>query len=389
MNKHFDIIVIGLGAMGSASVYQLSRMGVRVLGLDQFEPPHTMGSSHGETRFTRLAVGEGAAYVPLIRRSNVIWRELEAQTDELLHRFTGGYIISPKQARSAFHGQGDFTTRTAQIAQHYGIAHTLHDAADLRQCMPMLNIRDDEHAYYEATHGMVVPERCIRVQLALAGQHGATLHTGERVLSCEANTTGVTIKTTADTYQADKVIISAGAWVKPFLPTRHQHLTFIYRQLICWFEADDLDAFHADRFPWVLWTFPNMHGCFAVFARFDDGTPAVKCLTETYDQTVEPDTALRTVSQAEIDAMYDQFVQPLVRGLRRNCLKASACLYTNTPDEGFIIDQHPDHLRVWVASPCSGHGFKHSAAIGEALAQCVTRGHSDLDLSAFSFNRFN
>ncbi len=388
MNNHFDVIVIGLGAMGSASVYQLSQMGVRVLGLDQYEPPHTLGSSHGETRMTRLAVGEGAAYVPLIKRSNEIWRDLETQTGERLHRFTGGYIISPKHGRSAFHGQGDFATCTAHIAQQYGIAHTLHDAADLRQRMPMLNVRDDEHAYYEATHGMVVPERCIQVQLALARQHGATLHTGERVLSCEATADGVTVKTDHATYHADKAIISAGAWVKPFLPARHQSLTTIYRQLICWFEADDLEAFHADRFPWVLWTFPDMHGCFAVFARFDDGTPAVKCLTESYDQTVEPDTALRTVSQTEIDGMYDQFVQRLVRGLRRNSPKATACLYTNTPDEGFIIDQHPEHKRVWVASPCSGHGFKHSAAIGEALAQCVTRDHSDLDLSAFSFNRF-
>ena len=389
MNNHFDVIVIGLGAMGSASVYQLSRMGVRVLGLDQFEPPHTLGSSHGETRMTRMAVGEGAAYVPLIQRSNAIWAELEAQTGDMLHRFTGGYIISPTQGRSAFHGQDDFATRTAQIAQQYGIAHSMHTAAEVRQRLPMLNVRDDEHAYYEATHGMVVPERCVRLQLALARQQGAVLHTGERVLSYTTTSDGVTVTTDRDTYQADNAIISAGAWVKSFLPARQHALTQIYRQHICWFEADDLDTFTGARFPWVLWTFPDMHGCFGVFSRFEDGTPAVKCLTEIYDTTVDPNTADRNVSEAEIDAMYERFVRPLVRGLRRNCLKAAACLYTNTPDEGFIIDQHPEHARVWVASPCSGHGFKHSAAIGEALAQCVTHGHSKLDLSAFSFNRFH
>ena len=178
----YDTIVIGLGAMGSATLFQLAQRGVRVLGIDQYHPPHTLGSTHGETRITRLAVGEGAAYVPLVRRSHEIWREIEAQTGVTLMHETGGYIIGPKESQVQFHGQQDFVRKSTQLAQQYDIPHVLQSAAQVRERLPTLVLEDHCHAFYEPTGGVVNPELAVEIQLKLAQQHGATVQAGERVI---------------------------------------------------------------------------------------------------------------------------------------------------------------------------------------------------------------
>jgi sarcosine oxidase len=172
--------------MGSATLYQLARRGVRVLGLDQFAPPHSLGSTHGETRITRLAVGEGAAYMPLVRRTHEIWRELEAVSGETLLTLTGGLIICPQSGGAHFHGGDNFVMRTAELARQYGIDHQLQTAAEVRDHFPMLKVGDHEQAFYEPTGGVVSPERAVAVQLELAQRHGATIQTNEKVLAYQA-----------------------------------------------------------------------------------------------------------------------------------------------------------------------------------------------------------
>jgi sarcosine oxidase len=387
MQNHYDAIVIGLGAMGSAALYQLARQGANVLGIDQFRPPHTLGSSHGESRITRLAIGEGAAYVSFAQRSHAIWRELEAESGTALLTLSGGLIICPTGGGAQFHGQRDFVEHTATIANQFNIDHQILDAETVRQRWPQLRITDREHAYYEPTGGIVAVERAIETQLRLAKQRGATIHLEEQVLGYTATADGVTVTTKAGAYQANKLILAAGPWVRTLLSKQLTNQFSIYRQVIYWFETETPAQFHSDRFPFLIWIGNTQEEYFSIFPYTEGGTVGAKVLTEEYLETVTPTSVDRTVHAQEVQRIYRDFVQRRVAGVQARCLKSAVCLYTNTPDENFIIDFHPESERVIVASPCSGHGFKHSAAIGETLAQLALTGKSVLDVSPFAFAR--
>ena len=166
--KHYDVIVVGLGAMGSAALYQSSRRGATVLGIDRFDPPHIMGSSHGDTRITRAAIGEGEFYVPLVRRADEIWRELEAASGRTLFHRSGGLVIAPPGDTATFHGEGDFVEASARVAERHAIAHELLNPDEVMRRHPKLILRSVERAYYEPESGVLRPERCIETQLDLA-----------------------------------------------------------------------------------------------------------------------------------------------------------------------------------------------------------------------------
>ena len=385
---NYDAIVVGLGAMGSATLYQMARRGANVLGIDQFDPPHTMGSTHGESRVTRLAVGEGPEYMPLVRRTHEIWRDLEAQTGNTLLHESGGYIFCPVGGGAGWHSGGDFAVESAKLATGYSVPHELLDAAEVRRRHPLIRLEDHFHAYYEPTGGIVDPEKAIAGQLRLAQGLGAEIRPNERVLKIESENDGVTVVTSQGRYSAEKVVVSTGAWVKHFLPkTSHQSFG-IYRQVMYWYETEDLSAFSVENFPFLLWIGDTKEDYFGAFPIAAGHKSAVKMLTEQYYESCDPDTVPRDITQAEIEAFTARFVPRKLDGVTTNCIEAKACLYTVTPDEHFVIDWHPDHQNVLVASPCSGHGFKHSAAIGESIAQLVLQGQSQIDLSKFSFDRF-
>jgi len=388
MQTHYDAIVIGLGAMGSAALYQLARRGAHVLGFDQFRPPHTLGSSHGESRITRLAIGEGAVYVPFAQRSHALWRELEAESGATLLTLSGGLIICPMGGGAQFHGQLDFVENTAAVARQFAIDHQVWDAATTRQRWPHLRITEREHAYYEPTGGIMAVERAIETQIKLAKQRGAAVRLEERVVGYKDADNGVAVMTKEGVYYADKVILSAGPWLGQLLPSALAKTLGVYRQVIYWFEAEDPVQFRADRFPFLIWIGDRQEEFFSMFPYEEGATAGAKVVTEEYLQTVTPATVDRTVHAHEVERMYHNFVARRVSGILPRCLKTDVCLYTTTPDEHFIIDFHPENERVIIASPCSGHGFKHSAAIGETLAQLAVEGKSDLDISHFRFARF-
>lgn len=383
----YDVIVVGLGAVGSAAAHTLSKQGARVLGIDRYHPPHTLGSSHGETRIARLAVGEGAAYLPLARRSYDLWRELEAQTGEHMFVKCGGIILCPAENSGEFHGKQNFVDATAALASQEGIPHHRLSSDELADTLPMFALPPNQHAYHEPGAGLALPEPIIRAQLALAQQHGAVLHTGECVASYTWDTNGVTVTTDGSTYHAGKLILTAGAWIGDLLPTPLRGQLKIYRQVIYWFDVDDLSMFHARQFPWVLWIGRKLGELLGVFSYVDGGTPGLKVLTEQYETTTDAHTLDRTVHPHEVDAMYDRFIAGKIAGVRRTVSHTAACMYTVTSDEGFLIDHHPETDRVLYASPCSGHGYKHAAAVGEALAQVTLDGTSDIDLSTFRAGR--
>ncbi len=387
MSQPYDAIVLGLGAMGSATVYQLAKRGKRVLGIDQFAPPHRMGSTHGDTRITRLAIGEGEDYVPLVMRSHELWREIEQATGRDLLTITGGLIMASQRSRSKMHGSSTFLQTTIAAAEKYGIAHELLDTRQIRQRFPQFQVVGDEQGYYEYHAGFVRPERCIEAQLALARQHGATLQMGERVLEYRPTSDGVTVITTLGSYTAEKLVISAGAWVIHLLEPELARFFTIYRQVLYWFAVKgEITPFLPGRFPIFIWEREdsNIYG----FPAIDGPAGGAKVATEQYAVSTTPEAVDRTVTEEETRQMYATHIARFLPGLSENCVKAIACLYTHTPDGRFVLDTHPDHAHIIIASPCSGHGFKHSAAIGEALAQLVIDGRSQIDLSGFSFRRF-
>lgn len=387
MTEQANFVVVGLGAMGSAVLYQLAKRGVDVIGIDRFAPPHRMGSSHGETRITRQAVGEGGDYAPLVLNSHRIWRELEAETGEKLLNACGVLVMGPGSGPTSHHGKPDFVARSIQVAREFGIAHEVIDGAEVGRRFPQfLGLAGTEKAYFEPGGGYVFPERCISAQLNRAAQLGAEIRTGVEVLSITERGT-VRLETSGGVIEARQVVVTAGSWTAPLLGAPFDRLLTVNRQVLHWYELDDLAAYGPGA-PAFIW----MHGATDVdyFYGFPPlpGDISIKVATEQYETQTTADTINREVEPAESEEMYRKHVKGRLAGATPRVSQAAACLYTVTPDRGFIIDRHPRLDHVFVVSACSGHGFKHSAGIGDAVAERLTGGQRQVDLTGFSVARF-
>ena len=385
MQKTWDVIVAGVGAMGSAALYQLARRGVKVLGIDRFQPPHDRGSSHGDTRITRLALGEGNQYLQFAKRSHDIWRELEAATGSTLLREVGCLVYGSTECRREAHGAADFLETTIGVAQRNGIPHDVLDAAQMSERFPQFRFRGDERGCLERTGGFVHPEACVAAQLDVARRHGAELRTDEQVIAWEKCGDGVRVTTDKESYAASKLILGAGAWL-PGLVLDLGKQAKVFRQVLFWFEPDGPHKhFAPDEMP-VYIRLPD-NGMFYGFPAINGPGGGMKLAGEQFEKADAPDDVCSQVSDQEINAMH-ALASPHVR-ITSHCVKTVVCKYTVTPDFGFVIDRHPESDSVWLASACSGHGFKHSAAVGEALAEVVTQeGRTGFDLSAFKLARF-
>lgn len=387
MTGSFDAIVVGLGATGSAAAWQLARRGARVLGIDRFDPPHVHGSTHGDTRITRLAIGEGAQYTPLAVRSHALWLELEEATGVTLLTTCGGLWISSAAKTSTVHVK-DFFATTVAAAERFGVAHELLDAAAIRHRFPQFSVRDDESGYFEPTAGFLRPEACVRANLVQAREHGALLHVGENVTRFAASARRVTVHTDRGVYHADRLVLAAGPWLPQLLRADLAERFRVSRQVLLWFGVDDAARFAPGRFPVFIWELQRERQAIYGFPALDGPGGGIKCATEQFDATTTPDAVDREVTQAEAADAWIRLVAPYLPGVGPRCVRATTCLYTVTPDFGFVIDRHPDSERILIASPCSGHGFKHSAALGEALAELVAEGRSTIDLAPFRLARF-
>src|SRR5688572_26344134 len=390
MSDKFDTIIVGLGATGSAAVYQLAKRGNKVLGVDRFSPPHANGSSYGESRAIRRAIGEGEEYVPMALRSYELWREIEQETGRELLTITGGLTLESRGSQGVMHGQRDFLDQAIRCAGKFNIRHEILEAAEIRKRYPQFAVTD-ERAYFEYETGFLRPELCLEAQLDLARKHGAAVQTDEIVTSFESDgPSAVTVTTSRGAYFTENVIIAAGPWIANFLPSScTKHLFTIYRQVMYWFDIreDCRSQFAPPGFPIFIWISGNCSEfSFYSFPTLEGKT--IKVATEQFTQTTDPDRVQRSVSGKEEQAMYRDYVECRLPGISDRCSAAGSCLYTVTPDSNFVIDVHPDNDRIIIASPCSGHGFKHSAAIGEALAEQVIDGKSKIDMTSFSLKRF-
>jgi sarcosine oxidase len=363
-----EIAVVGLGAFGAACLYQAARRGARAIGIDRFAPPHDRGSSHGETRITRQAIGEGDAYVPLVLRSHEIWDALEAETGERLIDRCGFLMIVREDAQSEHHGKLGFFARTAGAARRFGIAHELIDAAGVARRFPQFGgMSGDEQIYFEPGGGQVFPERCIEVQLREARRLGAAVRTGLEVLAVLPDGDGVRIETSDGPIRADRAVVAAGAWMPRLAPSLASRLK-VHRQTLHWFGLPDATAWEGTA-PTYIWNHgPTPDRQFYGFPP-RPGLAEIKCAGEQYGTTSDPDELERWVGPDESAAMFERHVRGRLVGANPVATRAAACCYTVAPNGDFIVERHPDSPAILLVSACSGHGFKHSAALGEALAQ--------------------
>jgi sarcosine oxidase len=370
-----DVIVLGLGAMGSAALCQLARRGVKVLGIDQFAPPHTLGSSHGQTRIIREAYFEHPSYVPIVQRAYELWSELEKESGDQLFLQTGGVMIGPPD--------GVVIRGAIASARQHHLAHEVLSAAEVHRRYPALHPEAGMMGVYEPRAGMVFPENCVAAHLKVAQKYGADLRLNEKVDGWQTEGNQVVLKTDSGEYNAEKLVIAAGSWLPQLLPEL-QPLLKVERQVHFWFEAKTSpEIFTPTHLPIHLWQAAPKR----FFYGFPDLGQGIKIAKHHDGAITSPQTVDRAIDESEIEEMRAILSRFLPEANGR-FLAAIVCLYTDTPDEHFIIDFHPRHKNVVVLSPCSGHGFKFSSAMGEIAADLALQGESNLDISFFGLSRF-
>jgi sarcosine oxidase len=381
-----DVVVVGLGAVGGATAHRLAVAGIDVIGVDRFAPPHEAGSSHGGTRITRLAVGEGDAYVELVARSHELWREAEAATGASLLVPCGGLVLGAP-GDGGQHGVGDFTAATIGVATRHGIDHEVLGAEEVRTRFPTFAVTDDVVAYFEPSAGYLRVEDCVATQLRLAERAGASLRRDEEVLAWSPRGAGVRVETARGTIDAGRVVLAAGAWTPTLVPELAPLLT-VEREVQYWFEATAAHEALA-RLPIFIWFHDPAPGSLVYgFPAVDGVGGGVKVATETYGSPTDPTTVERRVSPDEVATFHRSHVAGRLPLLSSRCRRAVVCLYTVTPDFGFVVDVVPECDRAIVVSACSGHGFKHAPAIGEAVAHEIAAGVRPRSLAPFSLDRF-
>jgi sarcosine oxidase len=370
----YDVIVAGLGGMGSAASYQLSGRGQRVLGLEKFSPAHDRGSSHGRSRIIRQAYFEGAEYVPLLLRAYELWEQLEQESGQELMTLTGGLMIGRED--------GGLVSGSVQSADEHDLPYELLDAGEIRACFPAYAPDPETVALYEEKAGFVRPEETVKAHLDRAASLGADLRFEEPVLSWEASEEGVRVETPGGSYEAERLVISPGAWAPQLLADLGLPLE-VTRQVMYWFEpANGLDLFLPDRFPIFIWE-PDDGNMFYGFPAQDDDRGVKTAFFRAGGVPTTPETIDREVRQGEIDFLRGYLAEH-VPDLAGRCLDARACMYTNTPDEHFVISPHPEHPQVTVACGFSGHGYKFCSVVGEILADLANEGSTRHPIELFS-----
>lgn len=375
-----QVIVVGLGAVGSATLLALAQRGIPCTGIDRFNPPHAHGSSHGLSRLIRLCYFEHPDYVPLLRTSYERWHALQATTPRPILRITGGlYIGAPHDP---------FVRGSLDSAQQHGLAHELLSAQEASARFPQFNIQSHEQAFFEPTTGVLFPENAIEANLAQAKALGATILTNQTVTHWRADARSVEIHTDQHKLQADSLVFCAGPWMSQLLPDLAPVLT-VTRQVLAWFRPGDAYQLHTPQMPaWAI-SEPDgsAHYGFPMFSPLAPDQPppggeGFKVALHRLGDPADPDTVDRRVHPDEIEALAT-FLEsriPAAISSDRTLLSTKVCLYTSTPDQHFLIDRHPAHENVVVVSACSGHGFKLSPAMGMAAADLALEKRSSLPI---------
>ena len=372
--ERYDAVVVGVGGMGSAALYHLARRGKRVLGIERFDVPNDMGSSHGITRIIRLAHFEAPSYVPLVRRAYELWRELEAETGEQLLYVTG-----------AIDAGGEVYEGSLRSCLDFDLAHELMDGRELGRRFPAYCLPADLPILLQPDGGFVVPERCVVAHAKAAVARGAVVRVGERVLTWEDVGDRVVVQTDRGAVEAEHLLLTAGAWSQEVarLPPG---LVVAERQVLGWFEPLRPELFSLGRFPVFNLVLEDEHLYgFPIF-----GVPGFKVgrYHREGERAPDPDLLSRDPIPEDEDALRPLVERCFPSGAGQ-ILSLKTCPFEPSPDEDFILDRHPETTRAVVAAGFSGRGFKFCPVVGEILADLALDGETRHDIGFLRLARFS
>jgi len=373
---NYDVIIIGAGSMGMAAGYFLAKSGKKTLLLDAFNPPHNNGSHHGETRIIRHAYAEGEEYVPFVLRAQQLWHDLEQATGKQLFLQTGVLSVGHEKSNSI--------QNIISSAKKYSLPLEVLDANEVHNRWPGITLPQDFISCFEPMSGVLKCEECIEAYQELAELNGAAILSNSRVREISIQDERVTIRTDEQTFTSDSLVVSAGAWTGDLLSMLDLELPLTpVRKTFAWFEANE-ELYSDNRFPafdfmtsqGIYYGFPSIAGSGLKIGRHDGG------------ERINPDEAMIGFGEiAEDEGDLVQFLSQYMPDIQQ--LKfGKTCKYTLTPDEDFVIDLHPKYSNVAIAAGFSGHGFKFSSAVGQALSNLIISGNHDIDISPFAINRF-
>jgi sarcosine oxidase len=368
----FDAIVAGVGGMGSATVYELARRGARVLGLEQFDIAHDRGSSHGMSRIIRLAYAEHPSYVPLLRRSYELWRELGEQ----LLITTGGIDAGAPDSETI---EGSLRS----CAMH-DIPHEVLDTRRLHERFPGYRLPDSMLAVYQPDAGFLLPEQCVLSYVAAARRAGAQIHTNERITRWSVDSGVVSVTTNVATYQARKLILTVGPWASQLVPML-QPLAIPERQVMLWTEPLHAELFTPRVFP--IFNLEAPEGRFYGFPSHEQSGFKIGKYHHRHER-VNPDEVDRAC-HPEDEAILREGIAHYFPDANGPAIAMKVCMFTSSPDEHFILDTHPEFPNVSIAAGFSGHGFKFCSVVGEILAQLALDGGTSHDIGMFRLRRFH
>jgi sarcosine oxidase len=372
--KTYDMIVVGAGSMGSAAIYHLASRHQRVLGLDQFDVPSSRGASAGVNRIIRLAYAEHPNYVPLLRRAYELWRDLERIVNERLLVITGGIDAGSEN--------GVIVTGSLRSCLEHSLPHDVLNAADLHRRFPGYALPNDTVAVYQPDGGFLMSERCVVAYLNAALALGAEVHGRERVYGWDVLPDGVRVITDFDRYEARALIVTAGPWTARVLP-KLAAVVVPERQVLLWTHPLRPECFQLERFP--VFNMEAAEGRFYGFPIYH--VPGFKIGKYHHrHQRVDPDSVDRDC-HPEDERVLREAIRRYFPDADGPTLAMKVCLFSNTPDEHFIIDNLFDTRHVVIAAGFSGHGFKFCSVVGEVIADLVLQGSTRFDLGLFRLGR--
>jgi sarcosine oxidase len=374
-SRRYDVIVVGVGTMGSAAAYHLARRGRRVLALERFDLVHDRGSMHGLTRIIRLAYHEHPDYVPLLRRAYELWRELEGGTGASLLHITGSLEIGPSD--------GLLVPGTLRACAEHALPYELLDAGVLHERFPMFEPEPDAVGVFQPDGGLLLAEPAVQAHIDAGRDAGAEVRSGEHVLEWSATADGVTVRTDRETYEGGRLVLCPGAWAAGLLRLPPE-LFVVERQVVAWFEPQRRDLFTPERLPVFILEQGDVHHY--GFPRIDGSGVKLGRMHHPGQTVPDPDALERAPSDAEVEVL-SAFLAARLPQAAGPVLAAQACMFTSTPDRRFVIDLHPDEPNVVFASVCSGHGFKFAPVVGEILADLALEGSTRHPIGFLRFDR--
>jgi sarcosine oxidase len=382
-NTSFDVIVIGVGSMGSATCYYLAKQGHKVLGIEQFDISHEFGSHAGQSRIIRKAYFEHPDYVPLLEKAYENWKTFEKEIGEQLY-FKTGLLYAGASNNEIIKG-------VKQSAALYNIELEKLDLADTAKRFPRFTFPQNFEILFEPEAGFIPPEKAIRLYANEAKRLGATIHSNEKVIEWKKDGEDIIIKTDKNTYHCNKLIITAGAWAGKMIPGFANKIK-VTRQFVAWIKPNNEQQFALNNFPCWMIGDDDKHGCYYGFPLLDTkkfGAPdGLKMAHHFPSHITDPDNVNRQTTKEDIENV-KYCLDKYLPGVLESVLSTKICLYGNSPDENFIIDKLPGFEdNVSIACGFSGHGFKFASVIGEILADLAITGKTSLPMDFLNAKRF-